>query len=219
MYPLLPPPLAHYLQTVGFKEPRALAELRDAMASHGQSRMMVDPEVGALLSFLVRLTQSQRVLEIGTFAGYSTLSMALALPEGGHITTLDHDQAITAIAHGFWVKNKVHDRITFHLGRALDTLATLCDQGQAYDLIFIDADKKMYDQYVEYAQRLLAPRGLIVIDNTLSCGTIVDVSIPVPEDDGTSAALRALNGALHNDPRFESVLLPIGDGVTLLMRL
>lgn len=217
-FPLLSPLLGDYLTSVGFDDPPALQELRRQMATHGQCHMMADPDVGAFLAFMVRLIQPKRILEIGTFAGYSSLSMALALSEGAHITTLDQDPTVTQIAQQAWVQNGVDHQITFRLGRALDSLADLLDHDQSYDLIFIDADKKMYDQYLEYAWRLRTPRGLVILDNTLWGGAVADVHTPLPPDDrATCEVLRSLNFKLHNDSRFQSHLLPIGDGVTLVM--
>lgn len=161
------------------------------------------------MQLLVRLTGARRCLEIGVFTGYSSLSVALALPPDGQIVALDVSEEFTAIARRYWAEAGVADRIALHLGPALETLDRL--EGETFDLAFIDADKENYLAYYEKALALLKPNGLILIDNVLWDGKVADPSA----GDVDTEALKALNAALHADERIDLALIPIGDGVTV----
>ena len=175
-------------------------------------QMMVGPTVGRLLGMLVRTIRARRVLELGTFSGYSSISMALALPDGGRVVTTDVNEETTAIARRYAEEAGVADRIDFRIAPGLETIAGL--EGP-FDLVFIDADKENYVNYYEATLPLLADAGLMIVDNTLWSGAVAD---PGNESD-TTRAIRALNDRILEDPRVDNVLLTVRDGMNLLCRL
>lgn len=200
--------LIDYLQSVSLREPEVLRELRQETAAHPRSGMQIAPEQGQFMALLVELLGARRILEIGCFTGYSSLAMSLAMGDDGHIDTCDIDEETTAVARRYWQKAGQSERITLHLGPALDTLKQL--KGP-YDLAFIDADKASYEGYLEGAYGLLRSGGLILLDNVLWSGAVADPAVSDPDTD----ALRALNRKLHSDPRFSISMLPLADGLTL----
>jgi caffeoyl-CoA O-methyltransferase len=174
-------------------------------------QMMVGVLEGRLLGVLVRSLRARRVLELGTFTGYSSISMALALPAGGRVITCDVNEETTAIARRYSEEAGVADRIDFRLGPALEAISAL---DGPFDLVFIDADKENYVNYYEATLPLLADGGLMVVDNTLWSGRVAD-----PDDDEeTTRAIRALNERVRDDPRVENVLLTVRDGMNLVWR-
>ena len=206
-----------YFQTVGYAEPEILKELRAAtVATGGASAMQIGPEQGAFMALLVRLTGARRILEFGTFTGYSTLAMALALPPDGRIVASDVSEAWTSIGRRHWAKAGVAERIDLRLQPGLEVIAALLRSGEAgrFDMAFIDADKPNYGSYYEGALELLKPGGLILIDNVLWSG---DVANPAKQDADTTA-LRALNTAIRHDARVDFAMIPIGDGVTMVRK-
>lgn len=200
--------LYHYLQGVSLRETPLLARLRAETQALPEARWQVAPEQGQLLALLIRLIGARRVIEVGTFTGYSALCMAQAM-DGGHLLCCDLPGDYNATAQRYWQEAGVAERIELRLGPALQTLATL--DAEAFDLIFIDADKANYPRYLEEALRLLRPGGLLVFDNTLWSGRVLQV-IPDSED---TRAIQALNAALKDDLRVDLSLLPLGDGLTL----
>lgn len=205
--------LYDYLLAVSLREDDVLRRLRDETARMPERSMQISPEQGQFLALLVRLMGAKRIIEVGTFTGYSTLAMAQALPEGGAIIACDVSHEWTAIARRYWTEAGVAERIDLRLAPALETLdALLADGGaDAFDLVFIDADKESYLDYYERALRLLRPRGLVVVDNVLWGGSVVD---PAKQDPDT-VAIRTFNAALFADEHIELSLVPIGDGLTL----
>jgi len=203
-----------YLLSVGVREPEVLGDLRERMRDHPQRGMQIAPEQGALLGLLVRLIGARRCLEVGTFTGYSSTSIALALPEDGHLLCCDVSPEWTDVARRTWESAGVSGRIELRLGPALETLDALLADGAAgtFDLAFIDADKPSYDGYVERALRLVRPGGLIAIDNVLWSGRVAD---PAVTDESTEV-IRALNAKLAEDARVDLAIVPVGDGLTLL---
>jgi caffeoyl-CoA O-methyltransferase len=187
---------------------RLAAETREKTTA---PQMMVGLLEGRFLGVLVRSMRARRVLELGTFTGYSSISMALALPEGGRVITCDVNEETTAIARRYADEAGVADRIDFRFGPALETIAEL---DGPFDLVFIDADKENYVNYYEATLLLLADTGLMVVDNTLWSGNVAD-----PEDDQeTTRAIRALNDRVRDDGRVENVLLTVRDGMNLVWR-
>jgi caffeoyl-CoA O-methyltransferase len=172
-------------------------------------QMMVGRIEGQFLAFLVRASGARRVLELGTFTGYSSISMAQALPDGGGVITCDVNQETTAIARRYAEEAGVVDRIDYRLGPALDTLGRL---DGPFDLIFIDADKAGYVDYYEALPKL-ADRGLILADNTLASGRVVE-----GDDEGMAEAIKRFNEHVRADDRVESVMLTIRDGITMIRR-
>ena len=208
--------LAAYVRRVGTREPDVLARLREETSSLPQRGMQVSAEQGALLALLVELIGARRCLEVGTFTGYSSTAVALALPGDGRITCCDVSEEWTSIARKYWSEAGVADRVDLRLGPAADTLDDLLAAGEegTFDLAFIDADKVGYDGYYERALRLVRPGGLIALDNTLWGGRVIDDDV-TDEDTG---AIRALNAKLADDQRVTLCLLPVSDGVTLARR-
>jgi len=205
--------LQDYLLAVGLREHPELQALRletDALPDAG---MRSSAEQVQLLGFLIELTRASRVLEIGCFTGYGTLGMALALPPGGRVVTLDVNDHWAEIGRRRWRAAGVAGRIELRLGPALETLETMLDEGEAasFDLAYVDADKKLYDRYYERALALVRPGGIVALDNMLWRGEVAD-----PDNkDRQTLALRALNAKIHGDSRVSALLLPIGDGLSL----
>ena len=202
-----------YLVEHSVREPEVLARLRAATASLPQAQMQIGPEQGQLMGLLARLIGAKHCIEIGVFTGYSSLAVALALPEDGRILACDVSEEWTAIARRFWREAGVEHKIELKLQPAVRTLEELLAAGEArrYDFAFIDADKESYDTYYELLLQLLRPGGLITLDNTLWSGNVAN---PHHRDKDT-VALRALNDKLHRDERIDLSLLPVGDGLTL----
>ncbi|MFE7558764.1 O-methyltransferase [Kitasatospora sp. NPDC057500] len=211
------PEIRDYVRSVSLREDPVLAELRTLTGQlPAGAAMQVMAEEGQLLALLVRLCNAASVLEIGTFTGYSTLCMARALPPGGTVVTLDLNGRWPAIGADFWKRADVADRIDVRLGDAAQTLADLAGERgpDSFDLAFIDADKANYGTYYEAALTHVRPGGLIVIDNTLFFGRVID---PASQDPDT-LAVRALNASLHEDPRVDVSMLTMADGITLARR-
>jgi predicted O-methyltransferase YrrM len=192
---------------------RALREYTQQMPS---GRMQITPEQGHLLALLVRLIGARRVLEIGTFTGYSALAMALALPADGRLIACDISEECTGIARAYWQRAGVADRIDLRIAPAPTTIGRLEREGalDAFDLVFIDADKTGYDAYYEGALRLVRPGGLIVLDNMLRRGRVADPC----DGDADTVALRNMNTKIAVDDRVDRVLLPIASGMTFARR-
>lgn len=191
-----------------------LAELREVTATMTRSRMQISPEQGHFLAFLIRLIGARRVLEVGTFTGYSSLCMALALPGDGRIVACDVSAEWTDVAKRFWGKAGLADMFELHLGSAVETLQGLIDKRKEFDFVFIDANKEDYDAYYEASLRLVRPGGLIAIDNTLRDGRVADPD----ENQPSVAAVRDLNAKIAKDERGDRVLLTVGDGMMLVRR-
>lgn len=208
--------LYEYLCSVSLREPAVLKELRAETASLPDGRMQISPEEGQFLALLVQLIQARRTLEVGVFTGYSSLSVALALPVDGRIVACDVSETYTSIARRYWQAAGVESKIDLRLGPAVETLDELLARGQqgTFDFAFIDADKANYHAYYERAFVLVRKGGLIAIDNVLWHGRVID---PARKDADTEA-VRALNARLHHDERVSLSMVPIGDGVTLALK-
>jgi caffeoyl-CoA O-methyltransferase len=203
-----------YLVKVGVREPDVLRRLRDRTAAIPEHGMQIAPEQGAFMSLLVKVMGARTCLEVGTFTGYSSTAVALALPADGRLVCCDVSREWTDIARETWTEAGVADRVELRLGPALETLDQLLAEGGSgrFDFAFIDADKPNYDGYVERGLRLVRPGGLIAIDNVLWSGRVADRSV----DDESTVAIRELNEKLASDERVEIAMVPIGDGLTLL---
>ncbi len=204
-------PLTEYLLEVGTREPEVLRRLRDETAPLAQSNMQIGPDQGAFMAMLVRLMDAYRCLEIGTFTGYSSTAVGLALPPHGRMVCCDVSQEWTDIARRYWAEAGLADRIELRLAPAAETLEALVAEGAEFDFAFIDADKAGYDTYYEHCLRLVRSGGLITIDNVLWSGRVADPS----ENDPDTTAIRALNAKIAADERVNAVIVPIGDGLTL----
>jgi predicted O-methyltransferase YrrM len=189
-----------------------LARLADeTRATLDAPQMLTGTVEGRFLEFMVFATRAKRVLEFGTFSGYSSISMAAALPPGGHIDTCEIEEKHAAVAQRYIDEAGYSDRITIHLGPGVETVERL--EGE-FDFVFIDADKPNYVNYYEAVLPRLSERGIIAADNTLWSGRVLDES---EQSEGT-VAIRAFNEHVRNDDRVVSVMLTIRDGVTLIRR-
>ena len=207
--------LYDYLLSVSSREPDVLRRLRQetAAATGDRFRMQISPEQGQFMQLLARLTGARRALEVGVFTGYSSLAVALAMPDDGALVACDVSEEWTSIARRYWAEAGVAHKIDLRLAPATETLASLVDGGGAetFDFAFVDADKGNYAVYYERALTLLRPGGLVAVDNTLWSGRVADPSA----DDPDTAAIRAFNRLVHADDRVDMSLLPVGDGLTL----
>jgi len=205
--------LYRYLVDHSLRDHPVLRELREETARLPGAVMQIGPDQGQFMALLTKLVGARRCLEVGVFTGYSSLSVALALPQDGTIVALDVSEEWTAVAQRYWKKAGVDHKIDLRLAPALNTLDTLISLQESgrFDMAFIDADKGNYLGYYERCLQLVRRGGLILIDNTLWSGDVADPSKNEPD----TVALRALNDALHHDERIDLALLPVGDGLTL----
>ena len=208
--------LAAYVIKVGTREPEVLARLREETAALPQHGMQIAPEEGAFLAMLVELTGARRCIEIGTFTGYSSTAVALALPEDGQLVCCDVSEEWTSLARRYWTEAGVTGKVDLRIAPATETLDQLVVGGQeaTYDFAFVDADKAGYDGYYERLLRLVRPGGLIAFDNTLWGGAVLEQDA----QDADTRAIQALNSKLADDERITLCLLPVADGVTLARR-
>jgi caffeoyl-CoA O-methyltransferase len=203
---VIDPRIERYAEQLTTPHDPLLAELSDETArALGMPEMLTGPVAGRFLEFLVWVSQPKRVVEIGTFSGHSALSMAAALPEGGHIDACELDRERAAFAQRYFDRSPHGSKITLHVGPALETLERL--EGE-FDFVFIDAEKEGYVGYYEAVLPRLAERGLIVADNTLADGRVVDETPPIA----------AFNEHVAADPRSVQVLLSVRDGMTLIRK-
>lgn len=208
----LTPELHQYLLQVSLREPPLLAELREeTMRSFSTYNMQTAPEQAQLLALLIKLRGACHVIDIGTFTGYSALSMAMALPTEGKVITCDVDEKATTFAKLYWKKAGLDNKIDLRLAPAKETLSALIHLYQNHELIYIDADKINLDLYYEQALKLLSPSGLVAIDNVLWDGRVIDES----HQNESTQAIRTFNQKIHKDERVDISLIPIGDGLTL----
>lgn len=202
-----------YAVDAGVREHAVLKACRESTAKMGASAIMqIAPEQGAFMGMVARLMNARRYIEVGTFTGYSALSVGLALPEGGHVDALDINEDYMAKARAYWKSAGQASKITGHVGPAVQTLERFLNEGEranSYDYAFIDADKASYDAYYELMLKLVRPGGLIAIDNVLWFGRVCDASDNSPD----TMALKALNTKIKNDSRVDTVLLPFADGI------
>jgi len=205
--------LYRYLLEVSLRETPLLRRLREETARLPNANWQIAPEQGQFMALLVRIAGARRVLEIGTYTGYSALCMAAALPEDGELLSLDISAEYTDIARRYWQEAGLGARIALRLAPALESLQALEREGQGgrFDLVFVDADKTGYPAYLEHALRLLRPGGLVLFDNTLWGGRVLEAAPESPD----TRAIQALNRALRDDPRIELSLLPLGDGLSI----
>lgn len=205
--------LYRYLLDHSLREDAVARALRERTAGHEWAGMQISPEQGQFMGLLVELTGARRIIEVGTFTGYSALCLARALPADGRLICCDLSEEWTAIGMSYWEQAGVRGRIDLRIAPALETLDALLAEGRAgqFDMAFIDADKANYLNYYERCLRLLRHGGLVLIDNTLWGGSVADPA----DQQADTLAIRELNDALHADERITLSLVPIGDGLTL----
>ena len=216
--PQFTPDLLAYLRQISEPEHPILAQIRAHTEAHRLGKMAIAPEQAALLAWLARLMRVENYLEIGTFTGYSSTAIALALPDSARLTCCDINVTHTAIAQQYWQRAGIAHKITLHLQPAIITLDELIAQGKAgsYDMIFIDADKPPTPHYYERSLKLIRSGGIIAIDNLLLGGRIIQ---PTNERSPASQAiLQTFNASLPRDNRIIPLTLPLGDGLTLLLK-
>jgi len=205
--------LYQYIQAVSVREPEVLKQLREETAQQKHAIMQISPDQGQYMSLLVQLLSARRIIEIGTFTGYSSLAMALAMPDDGQLIACDVSDEWTQIARKYWQKAGVSHKIDLRIAPALYTLQQLIDEAlsNTFDMVFIDADKANQEAYYEKALTLVRPGGLIAIDNVLWFGAVADET----KQDADTQAIRGTNLKIRNDKRVDISLVPIGDGVLL----
>jgi O-methyltransferase len=191
-----------------------LSALRERTKALPEARMQIAREQGHFLAFLIRLIGARRVLELGTFTGYSALAMALALPPDGKVVTCDVCESWAVIGRPYWERAGVSGMIDLKIAPAIETLSQFEHNGDAFDVIFIDADKEAYDSYYEIGLRLVRRGGLIIFDNMFRLGRVADPA----DTDPNPVAIRTLNAKIARDERVDRVLLSVADGMTLVRR-
>ncbi|MGH3908085.1 MAG: class I SAM-dependent methyltransferase [Pseudonocardiaceae bacterium] len=209
--------LQSYIADVSLRESDLLCELREKTAALPEHLMQISPEQGQFLNLLVRAVGAKRALEVGVFTGYSLVVTALALPADGTVVGCDINEEWSAVALEYCERAGVADKVDMRIGDARETLAGLVAQEGAagsFDFVFIDADKEGYEAYYEAALTLLRPGGLIVVDNVLWHGAVVDDTA----QDQETRALRAFNAKLHHDNRVDLSLIPFADGLTFALK-
>lgn len=194
-------------------EPDILRELRAETAQLEERDMQIAPEQGRFMALLAGLMGARSYIEIGTFTGYSALTMALALPDDGKVVALDMSEEFTEVAQRYWKKAGVEDRVTLHLAPALETFDGPLARGfeNSFDIAFIDADKENYIEYFERCLRLVRPGGVILLDNVLWSGEVINPENMTERTKG----IRAVNKHVAGHSAVETIILPIGDGLTL----
>jgi predicted O-methyltransferase YrrM len=208
----LTPELASYLLDHSSPLPPLAMRLINETAAMGRvSSMQISPEQGLFLKLIVSLTGARRALEVGTFTGFSSLMMAYGGVE--RVLCLDISEEFTSVARRYWAEAGFDHLIELKVGPAVDSLANMSD-GETFDFVFIDADKENYSAYFEMSLDRLEPDGLIAVDNTLWSGRVLDPS----DRSADTVAIRAFNEAVAGDDRVEALILPIGDGLTLIRR-
>lgn len=209
----LTPEVYQYLLKHSLREPEVLKKLREQTHTMSMAQMQISPEQGQFMQLLMQLINAKKTLDIGTFTGYSALSVALSLPADGKVVACDINGEWTKIAKKYWDLAQVANKIDLRLAPAVETLENLIDQGESetFDFAFIDADKRNYSNYYELSLKLLRPGGLIAVDNVLWSGAVADPEI----QDADTKAIRELNTQIHHDKRVDISMLPIGDGLTL----
>jgi predicted O-methyltransferase YrrM len=207
---IVPEDIERYAEAHTTPDPQLLQRLAEETKATLQRPQMLTGTIEArLLEFIVYMTGARRILELGTFSGYSAISMAAALPSGGRIDTCEVEEEHAAVARRYIEEAGYADRISIHLGPALDTLGRL--EGE-FDFVFIDADKENYVNYYEAVLPRLSERGLIAADNTLWSGRVIEEA----EQEESTLAIRTFNDHLRDDVRVVSVMLSVRDGVTLI---
>lgn len=207
--------LLNYCVEHGVRENEILRQLRKATSELSNRQMLITPDQGALMAMIARIMNAKRYLEIGMFTGYSALWMALSMPKDAYIATLDINDKYLHLAQEYWTNADVADKITPLIGAATSSLEQMiADKTELFDIAFVDANKSQYIEYYEMCLQLVRPGGMIIIDNVLMYGQILEES---PRKNYVKI-LQKLNKLLKDDNRVDICLLPIGDGMTLAQK-
>ncbi len=212
----IPDELYDYILANSLRDRPELKALRDETALMPMAGMQISPDQGQFMALLVKAMGARKVIEVGTFTGYSALVVAGALPADGKLVACDVSEEYTSVGHPHWKKAGLALKIDLRLGPAVETLDVMIAAGESgqYDMAFIDADKKNYGLYYESCLTLLRPGGLILVDNLLWGGRVAD---PAEQDESTQA-IRALTKKMHADERIDFSMLPVGDGLSLAVK-
>jgi caffeoyl-CoA O-methyltransferase len=205
-----------YIMNTSVREPEVARRLREETQQLENAQMQIGPDQGQFMQLLVQLLCARKTLEVGVFTGYSSLWVAMGLPDDGRIIACDISEDYTAVARRYWKQAGVDQKIDLRLAPALETLDQLLKAGEAgsFDFAFIDADKTNYENYYERALQLLRVGGLIAIDNTIWSGKVADPAVR----DADTVAIRRLNEKLFRDERITLSMLTVGDGLTLALK-
>ena len=207
--------LVKYLEKVGYRSDTVIDQLVKETAALGSvAQMQIAPEQGQFLEIIVKISQSNKCLELGRFTGLSTLCMAKGLPEKGSITTIDNSDEFLAIAQKYWQKAGVSNKIDSIIGVGVEVMQSFIDRQYFFDLIFIDADKDNYPNYYELSLPLLRPNGIVIIDNMLWHGDVADDT----KTDKQTRTIRNLNQSIQSDERVDFCLLPLSDGLSFIRK-
>jgi caffeoyl-CoA O-methyltransferase len=208
--------IQNYIIATTVREPDVLRDLREETAALPNAQMQIGPDQGAFMQLLAKLVGARRYLEVGVFTGYSALAVALALPGNGRVVACDTSKEYTDMARRYWERAGVENKIELRLAPALQTLDELIAQGAAgtFDLAFVDADKANVDNYYERCLVLLRQNGLLLVDNVLWSGTVLDSMIT----DADTQALRALNLKAGHDERVDASLVAMCDGILMVRK-
>lgn len=212
----IPDELYDYILANSLRDRPELKALRDETALMPMAGMQISPDQGQFMALLVKATGARKVIEVGTFTGYSALVVAGALPADGKLVACDVSEEYTSVGRPHWNKAGLALKIDLRLGPAVETLDAMIVAGESgqYDMAFIDADKENYGLYYESCLTLLRPGGLILVDNVLWGGRVAD---PAEQDESTQA-IRALTKKMHADERIDFSMLPVGDGLSLAVK-
>ena len=208
--------LVNYLQSVGYRQDPIIDTLiKETKALGSIAQMQISPEEGQFLQIIVTIAKAKKCLEIGRFTGLSTLYMAKGLPDGGKIIAIDNSDEFLSLANKFWMQANILHKIESVIGEGVDVMQSYIDRQFSFDLIFIDADKNNYPHYYELSLKLLPTNGIIIIDNMLWGGSVVDSS----SIDSQTKTIRLLNEKIQNDKRVAFTLLPLSDGLSFIQKI
>ena len=207
--------LVNYLQTVGYRRDPIIDKLvKETKALGSLAQMQIAPEQGQFLEIIVAISKAKKCLEIGRFTGLSTLCMARGLPDDGKIISIDNSDEFSSLANKFWKQADIQHKIESVIGQGVEVMQSYVDRQFSFDLIFIDADKNNYPHYYELSLGLLPSNGIIIIDNMLWGGDVVDLSIK----DTQTETIRSLNAKIQKDDRVHFSLLPVSDGLSFVRK-
>ena len=207
--------LVNYLQTVGYRRDPIIDKLvKETKALGNLAQMQIAPEQGQFLEIIVAISKAKKCLEIGRFTGLSTLCMARGLPNDGKIISIDNSDEFSSLANKFWKQADIQHKIESVIGQGVEVMQSYVDRQFSFDLIFIDADKNNYPHYYELSLELLPSNGIMIIDNMLWGGDVVDLSIK----DTQTETIRSLNAKIQKDERVHFSLLPVSDGLSFIRK-
>ena len=207
--------LVSYLQNVGYRRDPIIDKLvKETKALGNLAQMQIAPEQGQFLEIIVAISKAKKCLEIGRFTGLSTLCMARGLPDDGKIISIDNSDEFSSLANKFWKQADIQHKIESVIGQGVEVMQSYVDRQFSFDLIFIDADKNNYPHYYELSLGLLPSNGIIIIDNMLWGGDVVDLSIK----DTQTVTIRSLNAKIQKDERVHFSLLPLSDGLSFIRK-